>query len=242
VLSVCSVVQLVFGEGGGCLLLGFSYNSGVDNITIEKVLNILKEKYGEWKAPIVTEIANRTGDPFRVLISTVLSSRTKDAVTREASMRLFECASTPREMMKLSPGEIEKLIYPVGFFRTKARRLPALIRILIDKYQGKVPDTLDELLKLPGVGRKTANLVVTIGFGKPGICVDTHVHRISNRFGYVRTKNPTETEFALREKLPERWWISYNDFLVTLGQNICFPRNPRCGECPLNKLCEKVNI
>ena len=236
------MVQLILGEGGGCLLPGFSYNPGVDNKTIEKILNILKEKYGEWKAPIVTEIANKTGDPFRVLISTVLSSRTKDAVTREASGRLFERASTPKEIAKLSPREIEKLIYPVGFFRTKARRLPELVRILIDEYRGEVPDTLDELLKLPGVGRKTANLVVTIGFGKPGICVDTHVHRISNRFGYVKTKNPTETEFALREKLPERWWISYNDFLVTLGQNICFPRNPHCGDCPLNKLCEKVNI
>lgn len=201
---------------------------------------MLKEKYEEWKPPIVTEIG-RTGDPFRVLISTVLSSRTKDVVTREASRSLFEKASTPRELAKLSPGEIEKLIYPVGFFRTKAKRLPKLARILIEEYEGKVPDSLEELLKLPGVGRKTANLVVTIAFGKPGICVDTHVHRISNRFGYVKTKSPTETEFALREKLPEKWWIYYNDFLVTLGQNICFPRNPNCRECFLNKLCEKVN-
>jgi endonuclease-3 len=214
----------------------------VDNKTIEKVLNILKEKYRQWKAPIVTEIANKTKDPFRVLISTVLSSRTKDAVTRRASERLFERASTPLEIMRLSPCEIEKLIFPVGFFRTKSKRLPELARILVDEYGGKVPDSLEELLKLPGVGRKTANLVVTIGFGKPGICVDTHVHRISNRLGYVRTKKPAETEFALREKLPEKWWISYNDFLVTLGQNICFPRNPDCDGCPLNKLCEKVNI
>jgi len=213
----------------------------MDNKTIEKVLNILKEKYGKWKAPIVSEIASKTGDPFRVLISTVLSSRTRDAVTRKASQRLFERASTPLEMTRLSPEEIEKLIYPVGFFRTKSRRIPQLARILIDKYQGKVPDTLNELLKLPGVGRKTANLVITIGFGKPGICVDTHVHRISNRFGYVNTKSPPETEFALREKLPKEWWIIYNDLLVTLGQNICFPRSPNCGVCPLNKLCEKVN-
>jgi len=214
----------------------------MDNSTIEKVLNILKKKYKEWKAPIVTEIASETKDPFRILVSTVLSARTKDAVTREASRRLFIKASTPRALAKLPPGEIEELIYPVGFFRTKAKRLPSLARIIIDKYQGMVPDTLEELLRIPGVGRKTANLVVTIGFGKPGICVDTHVHRISNRFGYVRTNNPTETEFALREKLPSRWWITYNDFLVTLGQNICFPRNPNCGGCPLNKLCEKVNI
>jgi endonuclease-3 len=213
----------------------------VDNRTIEKVLNILKKKYGEWKAPIVTEIANKTGDPFRVLVSTVLSSRTKDAVTRKASRRLFERASTPSELLELSPREIEKLIFPVGFFRTKAKRLPELVRILIDEYGGRVPDTLEELLKLPGVGRKTANLVLTVGFGKPGICVDTHVHRISNRLGYVKTKSPTETEFALREKLPPKWWIIYNDLLVTLGQNICFPRNPDCRECPVSKLCEKIN-
>jgi endonuclease-3 len=214
----------------------------MDNRTIEKVLSILKKEYKKWDPPIVTKIADRTKDPFRVLVSTVLSARTKDAVTSKASERLFKKASTPNDIKKLSVKEIEKLIYPVGFFHTKAERLPGLARILIDEYDGKVPDSLDELLKLPGVGRKTANLVLTVGFGKPGICVDTHVHRISNRFGYVKTKNPTETEFALRKKLPSKWWIIYNDLLVTLGQNICFPRNPDCTLCPLNKLCEKVNI
>ncbi len=234
--------QSAFWERGVAFLPGFSYNPGVDNKTIEKVLKILEKEYREWKAPIVTEIADRTKDPFQVLVSTVLSSRTKDAVTRETSRRLFAKASTPCALAKLSPVEIEGLIYPVGFFHTKAKRLPELARILVDKYKGKVPDALEELLKLPGVGRKTANLVLTAGFGKPGICVDTHVHRISNRFGYVETKSPEETEFALREKLPLKWWIVYNDFLVTLGQNICFPRNPHCEVCPLNKLCEKVNI
>jgi endonuclease-3 len=214
----------------------------MDNNTMVKILAILKEEYKKWKVPIVTEIANETRDPFRVLISTVLSARTKDAVTRKASEKLFKKAATPFEMKKLPPREIENLIYPVGFFRTKSRRIPELARLLIDKYNGKVPDSLDELLKLPGVGRKTANLVITIGFGKPGICVDTHVHRISNRFGYINTKNPTETEFALREKLPEKWWILYNDLLVTLGQNICFPRNPNCPGCPINKLCEQKNL
>jgi endonuclease-3 len=213
----------------------------MDNKTIEQVLKILRERYREWKPPIVTEIANRTKDPFQILISTVLSSRTKDAVTRKASRRLFSKVSTPRALAELSTEEIKKLIYPVGFFRTKAKRLPELARILIDKYQGKVPDTLEGLLELPGVGRKTANLVLTVGFGKLGICVDTHVHRISNRLGYVKTKNPAETEFALRKKLPKEWWIIYNDLLVTLGQNICFPRKPDCKECPVNKLCEKIN-
>lgn len=214
----------------------------MDNKTIVNILEILKREYEKWNPPIVTEIARETRDPFRVLVSTVLSSRTKDAVTRKAAERLFERAVTPSNIEKLPPREIEKLIYPVGFFHTKARRIPELARLLIDKYGGKVPDSLDELLKLPGVGRKTANLVITIGFGKPGICVDTHVHRISNRFGYVNTKNPTETEFSLRKKLPEKWWILYNDLLVTLGQNVCFPRSPNCSACPINKLCEQKNL
>ena len=214
----------------------------MDNRTIEKVLNTLKEEYNKWEPPIVTKIANRTKDPFRVLVSTVLSARTKDAVTSKASEKLFKRASSPEALLRLSVEEIEKLIYPVGFYHTKARKLPQLAGILIEEYKSKVPDSLDELLKLPGVGRKTANLVLTVGFGKPGICVDTHVHRISNRFGYVKTKNPTETEFSLREKLPEKWWILYNDLLVTLGQNICFPRNPACRECSLNRLCEKINV
>lgn len=211
----------------------------MDNETIVKVLEILKKENKKWKDPIVTEIANVTGDPFRILISTVLSARTKDAVTRITSSCLFEKASTPEDMEKLSSEEIEKLIYPVGFYKTKAIRIPDLVKTLIDRYDGKVPDNLEELLKLPGVGRKTANLVITLGFGKPGICVDTHVHRISNRFGYVITKTPEETEFALREKLPLKWWIIYNDLLVTLGQNLCLPRNPKCEGCPVNNYCKK---
>jgi endonuclease-3 len=211
----------------------------MDNKTIVKVLKILEKEYENWKDPIVTEIANKTKDPFRILISTVLSSRTKDKVTRLASKRLFQKASKPEEMIKLSSKKISNLIFPVGFYKTKSKRIPELLRILIDKYGGNVPDNLEELLSLPGVGRKTANLVLTLGFGKPGICVDTHVHRISNRFGYVNTKTPKETEFSLRKKLPEKWWIIYNDLLVTLGQNICLPRKPKCYKCPVNIFCEK---
>ena len=223
----------------GCFIPLKLYNEDMDNKTIVKILTILKKEYKKWKDPIVTEIANKTRDPFQILISTVLSARTKDGVTKESSRRLFQHASTPIEMARLTPSEIEKLIYPVGFYRTKAKRIPELAKILLKKYGGKVPDTLKELLELPGVGRKTANLVITLGFGIPGICVDTHVHRISNRLGYLNTKTPEETEFALRKKLPEGWWIIYNDLLVTLGQNICLPRSPNCEHCPINHLCEK---
>lgn len=223
----------------GCFIGKYSYNLTMDNKTIVEVLEVLRKEYKKWKDPVVTEIANNTRNPFMVLVSTVLSSRTKDAVTREASRKLFYRASTPHAMLRLTVGEIEKLIYPVGFYKTKAKRIPELVEMLIKEYDGKVPDSLEELLKLPGVGRKTANLVITLGFGKPGICVDTHVHRISNRFGYVGTRTPEETEFALRKKLHEEWWIIYNGLLVTLGQNICSPRKPKCEECPVSNFCEK---
>ena len=151
-------------------------------------------------------------------------------------------AATPAEMLKLSPQRIARLIYPVGFYRTKAHVIRGICRDLIERFEGRVPDTIDALLTLNGVGRKTANLVVTMGFGKPGICVDTHVHRISNRLGYVKTKNPEETEMALREKLPRRYWIGYNDLLVSFGQNICAPISPRCSLCPVTTLCPRIGV
>lgn len=212
----------------------------MDNITIVKVLEKLEEYYEKWEKPIVTEVAEETGSVFKILISTVLSSRTKDEVTGKASARLFEVADTPEKMKDMDPERIENIIYPVGFYRVKAERIPKIAGILLEKFDGNVPDTLEELLTLPGVGRKTANLVLTLGFGKPGICVDTHVHRISNRFGYVDTENPQQTEFALRDKLPGEWWIRYNDLLVTLGQNICHPRNPDCNNCPVESFCEQI--
>lgn len=209
---------------------------------IIQVMQILEKEYLNWNAPIVTLIAQRSKDPYQVLISTLLSLRTKDEVTTQASMRLFTKAKTPRQMVTLDASEIRRLIYPVGFYKRKAETILNVSQILIDRYDEKVPDDLDELLKFPGVGRKTANLVVTLGFGKPGICVDTHVHRISNRFGYVRTKTPEETEMALREKLPEKWWIPYNDILVAFGQILCKPISPWCSRCPVEQLCEKVGI
>ena len=149
---------------------------------------------------------------------------------------------TPADMLKLTPRRIEQLIYPVGFYRTKARVILGICRDLLERFEGRVPDTIDELLTLNGVGRKTANLVVTMGFNKPGICVDTHVHRISNRLGYVKTKNPEETEMALRGKLPRRYWIGYNDLLVSFGQNICVPISPRCSQCPVTALCPRIGV
>ena len=181
-------------------------------------------------------------DPFRVLISCLLSLRTKDDVTRKASARLFRRADTPATMRRLRERTIERLIYPVGFYRTKARVIRGVCRTLIERYGGRVPDDLDELLTLKGVGRKTANLVVSAAYGKPGICVDTHVHRISNRLGYVKTRSPEETEQVLRRTLPRRYWIVFNDLLVSFGQNLCKPISPLCSRCAVERYCAKVGV
>ncbi len=208
----------------------------------DEIVRILKKELKKYGVPVVTKVAREKKSPYRVLISTLLSLRTKDETTLKASKRLFAKADTPEKMLSLTKEEIEKLIYPVGFYHRKAEQILKISEILIEKYGGKVPDTLEELLKLPGVGRKTANLVLNEGFGKLGICVDTHVHRISNRLGLVKTKNPTETEFALQKVLPKKHWIIFNTLLVTLGQNICTPISPKCSECPLNKICPKVGV
>lgn len=210
--------------------------------TINKTVSILKKESRNWLTPSVTMISVQTKDPFRILISTLLSLRTKDAVTIEASKRLFALAETPKDMRKLKSKQIEKLIYPVGFYKTKAKRILEICKILEKKYGGKTPDSLEELLKLKGVGRKTANLVVTLGYGKPGICVDTHVHRISNRLGIVKTKTPEQTEFALREILPKKHWIYYNDILVGFGQNLCKPISPHCSICPIQNICPRIGV
>lgn len=209
---------------------------------ITPVVAILRQATREWVTPYVTELARDSHDPFRVLISTMLSLRTKDAVTAAASKRLFALAGTPTTMLKLRTGQIERAIYPVGFYRTKARNIRAVCRELVNHYGGNVPDEVEPLVTLPGVGRKTANLVVTLGFGKPGICVDTHVHRITNRWGYVKTKTPEKTETALREKLPREYWIEINDELVAFGQNLCVPLSPKCSVCPIVKYCDRVGV
>lgn len=202
----------------------------------------IKRDVRGWCMPVVGVIAQETGDPFRILISCLLSLRTRDATTAAASSRLFAAAATPRALAALPVSTIERLIYPVGFYKTKARRLPDLCRHLLTRYDGVVPDDLDELLTLPGVGRKTANLVVTLGFRKPGICVDTHVHRITNRWGYVRTASPDATEHALRRKLPKEHWIELNDLLVPYGQYRCTPISPFCSQCALTAWCRRVGV
>lgn len=214
-----------------------------DSFPMAKVLRTLRREVSRWNAPVVTFIALQTHDPFRVLISCILSLRTKDETTGPASQRLFALAHTPQTMLDLTARRIERAIYPVGFYRTKARVILGICRDLVEKHGGRVPSDLDALLELKGVGRKTANLVLTQGFAKHGICVDTHVHRISNRWGYVRTKNPHETEQALRAKLPRRYWIEYNDLLVAFGQTICKPLSPLCdARCPIARDCPRLGV
>jgi len=209
---------------------------------IHAVMRLLRREKPKWQTPIVTLMAETYENPFRVLISCILSLRTQDATTAKASHRLFAEADTPRAMLKLSAKKIEKLIYPVGFYKTKAKNILDICRALLEQYRGEVPEEIEELLKLNGVGRKTANLVVTLGYHKPGICVDTHVHRISNRWGYVATATPEKTEFALRAKLPKQYWIEYNDLLVSFGQQLCRPTSPLCSRCPVKKYCRQIGV
>ncbi|MBI4345426.1 MAG: endonuclease III [Elusimicrobia bacterium] len=208
---------------------------------IHAVVRSLRRTIRAWRPPAVGVIAE-TEDPFLVLISTLLSLRTKDAVTDAASKKLFAVAKTPRAIAAIRTARLERLIYPACFYRVKARTLKTVCRLLLERHGGRVPDTLEALLELPGVGRKTANLVITLGFGKPGICVDTHVHRISNRLGYVRTRNADETEDALRAKLPKRYWMEFNDLLVPYGQNLCQQVSPWCSRCGVAKYCAKVGV
>lgn len=211
-------------------------------VDIDAVVAVLKEEIKRWKVPVVGVIANESKSPFLVLVSTLLSLRTKDATTLAASQRLFALAKTPRELKALPVKKIEKAIYPVSFFRVKAKNLKALAEGLMERYGGRVPDTIEELLTFKGVGRKTANLTVTLGFDKPGICVDIHVHRISNRLGYVKTKTADETEMVLRQKLPPAYWNIYNDLLVTYGQNLCTPVSPWCSRCAIAQHCRRVGV
>jgi endonuclease-3 len=209
---------------------------------IHSALRVLGEQYINWKTPAVTIVSQCDGSPFKVLVSCIISLRTKDEVTAAASARLFRQASTPESMQALSVDEISALIYPAGFYRNKAAQICEISRQIAEEHGGRVPDDMERLLAFKGVGRKTANLVMTLGFGRQGICVDTHVHRICNRWGYVSTRSPDETEMALRDKLPPEYWIRINDLLVAFGQNICFPVSPSCSTCRLNRICSRVGV
>jgi len=244
---------------------------------IARAISILRREIRQWDDPIVTKLARKKRDPFKVLIATILSLRTKDTCTAEAAARLFALADTPEGLLRIPAGTIAKTIYPVGFYNTKARNIHSVCRDLLERFGGRapdtrapdtrapdtrapdtrapdtrapdtrapdarVPDTIEELLTLQGVGRKTANLVLSQGYGIPAICVDTHVHRITNRWGYVSTKNPEETEMRLREILPKRYWIILNDLLVTYGQNLCAPVSPWCSRCKLRSFCARIGV
>lgn len=203
---------------------------------------ILREQYKTWKTPAVTIVAQCGGSPFKVLISCLISLRTKDEVTAQASARLFARADTPEAMQALAVDEIADLIYPAGFYRNKAAQISEISGRIVEYSGGMVPDEIEELLKFKGVGRKTANLVMTLGFGKQGICVDTHVHRICNRMGYVKTRTPEETEMILRSKLPAEYWIGINDLLVAFGQNHCLPVSPFCSTCHIAEICRRNGV
>lgn len=207
------------------------------NPPLNKIIEpLLKEYDPEWFA------RSNKRDPYRILVSCLLSLRTKDEVTMPATERLFSLADTPGRMAKLKERTVAKAIYPVGFYNIKAKRILEISRTLIKKFDSTVPDDIDTLLTLKGVGRKTANLVVSLGYGKPGLCVDTHVHRISNRLGLVKTRTPHETEFALREILPQRYWMPLNNILVRHGQKVCKPISPLCSRCLIGRYCRKVGV
>jgi endonuclease-3 len=206
---------------------------------LHHVVRILKKEIRKWPVPA---IAHYSETPFTVLISCLLSLRTQDKTTVAASDRLFAIASDPKTMLATPVAVIEKAIYPVSFFRNKAKSIHAICEMLFAEFDGQVPSDMDSLLRLPGVGRKTANIVITLAFRKPGIAVDIHVHRISNRLGYVRTRTPDETEMSLRKKLPRRYWIVLNDLLVAYGQNLCKPVSPFCSTCRISIYCKRIGV
>ena len=210
-------------------------------VDISQIYEILKKETKNYKAPVVDLIEVQTNDPFKVLIATILSARTKDETTSKVCERLFSKVKDFNDLNKLNEREIEKLIYPIGFYKNKAKYLKKLPQAL-KEFNSKVPSEINDLLKLPGVGRKTANLVRAVAFKKDGMCVDIHVHRISNRLGYVRTKTPFETEMKLREKLPKKYWENFNSMLVAFGQNLCHPTSPHCSKCPIINYCNQVGV
>jgi len=214
----------------------------LQNKHIDTVMLRLEEHFVSVKTPIVDLIMAKTNEPFKVLVATILSARTKDETTARVVSELFQMVHRADDFDKLSAAELDKIIYQVGFHRTKTKHLKELLRVLNEHFHGIVPSEIDDLLLLPGVGRKTANLVRAVAFQKPAICVDVHVHRICNRWGYIKTKTPLESEMALREKLPEKHWLKINSYVVAFGQNLCTPRKPHCPECPIAQFCKRIGV
>lgn len=209
---------------------------------IDVVYAVLKSEYSKHRAPVVELIEIQTHDPFKVLLATILSARTKDNVTARAAEKLFREVASFEDIEKLSIEKLQEIIYPVGFYRTKAQNIKELPRVIKEKFYGNIPSTVDELTILPGVGRKTANLVVAVAFNKPAVCVDIHVHRIFNRLGYLETETPFDTEMELRRSLPEKYWTTFNSYFVSFGQNNCFPIDPRCDRCPIYDYCSRIKV
>jgi endonuclease III len=205
-------------------------------------MQILEQHFYSVKTPIVDLIQAKTKDPFRVLVATILSARTKDETTAVVVNELFQKVKVPDDFDAMSVEELDKIIYRTGFHNAKTKHLKQLPKVMREEFGGKVPSEIDDLLKLPGVGRKTANLVRAVAFSLPAICVDIHVHRICNRWGYIETKNPFESEMALREKLPQKHWLKINSYVVAFGQNLCKPRKPMCDTCPIFKYCRRVGV
>ena len=209
---------------------------------ILQVLRILKKEFLKHRMPVVELISVQTKDPFKVLVATILSARTRDETTAAAAARLFAVVNKAEDFSSLSIDKIERLIHPVGFYHAKARHLKKLPAVLTERFDGHIPSTVEELVELPGVGRKTANLVVAVAFNKPAVCVDVHVHRIFNRLGYLVTRTPLETETAIRKTLPIRYWTTFNAYFVSFGQHTCLPVNPRCDRCPVYRYCGRVGV
>jgi endonuclease III len=214
----------------------------VTNKNIDAVMQLLQQHFEQVKTPIVDLIQAQTKAPFKVLVATILSARTKDETTARVVKRLFQVVDTADDFDRLSAAELDQIIYPVGFHNAKTKHLKALPKVLNDEFGGVVPSEIDDLLRLPGVGRKTANLVRAVAFSLPAICVDVHVHRICNRWGYIKTDTPLESEMALRRRLPQKHWLKINSYVVAFGQNLCKPRRPMCEICPIYQYCKRVGV
>lgn len=217
---------------------------GIEHSSLDwdKIVNTLRIIAEKADTPSVSIIANRKSTPFQILISTIISLRTRDPVTIKSSERLFLKAPDPLSISKMNTSDIAQLIYPAGFYKRKAENIKQISQILLDKHEGLVPENIEKLLELPGVGRKTANLTLGLSYGIPALCVDTHVHRIPNRMGWIKTKTPEKTEFALVKILPEKYWIEINELLVAFGQTICTPVSPKCSECPFKGECPRIDV